>query len=78
MSKSRGYYNKFRVLRRDGKEVNPKHQFFVFNLTTDKNAREAMRFYLRQVNNTELSNDLLPLLYDLDIKQASKEVIVNE
>lgn len=52
-----GYYEKYNVTRKDGKDVSG-HEFFVLDLTSDANAIAAAMFYASATKNLELLRDV--------------------
>ena len=67
MSEPKGLYGKYRIVKGDGSQVDPKAIYFTLRLDTDPFAREAIRAYIEACRETqpELADDLLKVLREV-------------
>lgn len=70
MKMKKGLYDKYKIAKTDGTPIDPDAHYFVLNLSTDQDAREAAYEYadLCAITNPKLSEDLKALLAALEGK----------
>ena len=72
----KGLYGKYQIAHADGSPVNPEHFRFVLNASTDKAAREALRYYaaLIQEKNPTLADDLRRVLDGCAFQDSLRQI----
>lgn len=61
-----GLFGKYKIEKSDGSPIDPKAQYFVLRLDTDKAARAAMVTYARNCHDTGLFRDIIGWVLSID------------